>query len=106
MPTRQSQAIVETYNPPSAISAGPKRRRLPPDRLPEHFDSPHVYVAPRAVPTAGHEVGKPHFVDLAQIRVVDPVADSNDARDIQFHPAHVGYRDLGFVEIRRRSGRA
>ena len=52
-----------------------------------------------------HEVGA-DFVDLAQIGMLNPVADGHDARDVEFDPADVGDRDISLVEVGGRTRRA
>jgi hypothetical protein len=47
------------------------------------------------VAAARHEVRKADFVDLAEVRVLDPVADRDDAGDVELDPAQVGNRYVG-----------
>src|SRR5882672_8665407 len=76
------------------------RRYLALDRLAVDLDAADVDVAARAMPASRHEVGKADLIDLAQIGVVDPHADSHDSRDVELQPAYVSQRDVGLVEIR------
>ena len=55
---------------------------------------------------AGHQVGKTDLDDLAEIRMLDPSADRNNAIDVELEPAYVRNRDIGLVEVCSGSRRA
>ena len=53
-----------------------------------------------------HQVGEADLVDLAQIGMIDPVADGDDTLDVEFDPADVRNRDVCLIEVGRRTCRA
>src|ERR1035441_10584396 len=50
---------------------------------------------------AGHKIGKADLIDLAQVRMLDPltVGRFNYFLDIDLAPAKIGKRDLGIVPV-------
>src|SRR6185295_8948097 len=75
-------------------------------RFSEDLDRGDVHIAARSMSAARHQIGEANFVNLAQIRMFHPVADSDDSRHIELHPSHVGNRDVVLIEINGWTGRA
>ena len=71
------------------IAAVARAGALPLHRLSVYFDSAHVHVTAGPMATARHQIGEADLIDLAQIYLIDPVADGDDASDVEFHPMQI-----------------
>src|SRR3954471_20655997 len=97
--------------PARRMTAARSPARLTLDRASIYVNPSDVYKSGPPVPAAGHEIGEPDFVDLAQIRLLDPAADLGSfltlgvnrrhRRDVETQPAHRCDREFGLDEVFR-----
>ena len=71
------------------IAAVARAGAPPLHRLSVYFDSAHVHVTAGPMTTARHQIGEADLIDLAQIYMVDLVADGDDASHVEFHPTQI-----------------
>ena len=55
-------------------------RGLAPDRFAVDLDAADIDIAAGAMTATGHQVGEADFIDLAEIRMLDPYADGHHSR--------------------------
>src|SRR5262245_35345753 len=75
-------------------------------RVAVYLDASHVHVAAGTVTASWHQVREADLVDLAGIRMIDPVTDCDHTRYVQFDPAQIGNGNIRLIEVERRPGGA
>jgi hypothetical protein len=67
------------------------------DRLAVDLEPTEIGVSAVAMATAGHQIGEPDLVDLAEIDLIEPSATRDDFVDIKLDPA--GFRESEFALV-------
>src|SRR5215831_5740586 len=68
-----------------------------------NFNPGDVGPSTLAVSASRHEVRESDFIDSAQIRRVDPIANGHDPLRIQFSPPYFAHRHVALKPIDRRA---
>src|SRR5262245_53559245 len=68
-----------------------------------NFDPGDVGPSTLTVAASRHEVRESDFIDSAQIRRVDPIANGHDPLRIQFPPTYFAHRHVALKPIDRRA---